>query len=105
MNEISFNDLKRIIKENLNVDKDWEQFKSMFEKVNQDFFVKIKLIIPELSENELRLCAYLRINLANHEIARILNISPYTLKSNRYRIRKKLNLESRIQLEDYIRGI
>ena len=105
MNEISFNDLKKIIKENLNVDKDWEQFKSMFEKVNQDFFVKIKLIGPELSENELRLCAYLRINLANHEIARILNISPGTLKTNRYRIRKKLNLESKTTLEDYIRGI
>lgn len=105
MNEISYNNLKKIIKENLNVEKDWGQFKSMFEKVNQDFFIKIKQIGPELSENELRLCAYLRINLANHEIARILNVSPGTIKTNRYRIRKKLNLENKTTLEDYIRCI
>jgi len=105
MDVMSFTNLKKIIKESLHTDKDWEQFKDMFEKVHRDFFVKLKQLSPELSENELRLCAYLKINLSNHEIVRILNISPGTLKTNRYRIRKKLNIDNKDVLEDYIRGI
>ncbi len=105
MNEVSFKDLNKIIKDSLNIDKDWEQFKSMFEKVHQNFFIKLKQICPELSENELRLCAYLKISLSNHEIVRIFNINPGTLKTNRYHIRKKLNLENKDNLEDYIRKI
>jgi len=105
MSEVSFKDLNKIIKDSLNIDKDWEQFKSMFEKVHQNFFIKLKQICPELTESELRLCAYLKISLSNHEIVRIFNINPGTLKTNRYHIRKKLNLENKDNLEDYIRKI
>jgi len=105
IDEASFKNLNKIIKDSLNAGKDWEQFKSMFEKVHQDFFVKLKRLNSKLSENELRLCAYLKINLSNAEIARIFNINPGTLKINRHHIRKKLNLESKDSLEDYIREI
>ena len=105
LDKASFNNLDRIIKESVNVDKDWEQFKSMFEKVHENFFIKLKQVGPELSENELRLCAYLKINLSNNEIARIFNINPGTLKINRHHIRKKLNLDSKTNLNEYIREV
>ncbi len=66
----SFNDLQRIIRENQNADKEWNQFKELFENVHADFFTGLKAKFPEISENELRLCAYLRINLQNKEIAK-----------------------------------
>lgn len=105
MDKITYNNLKTILKENLNLDKDWEQFKKMFEQVHQDFFTNLKKICPELTENEIRLCAYIRINLQNKEIAKMLNVIPATVATTRYHIRKKLNLDKQTSLEDYIRKI
>jgi tetratricopeptide (TPR) repeat protein len=100
-----YNDLKNILKENLNQDKDWTHFKELFVKVHRNFFSDIKNRYPEITENELRMCAYLRINLRNHEIAKMLNIQPESVKTIRYHIRKKLKIDKDIILEDFIRSI
>ena len=100
----SYNGLQKIVRENLNIDKDWEQFKELFEKVHQDFFTGLKTNFPGLTENELRLCAYLKINLQNKEIAKILNVSPQTVTTSRYRIRKKFRLDNKTVLEDFLRS-
>lgn len=100
-----YTQLKSILKENLDQERDWEHFKRMFEEVHKDFFKNIKAGCPEITENELRLCAYLKINLQNKEIAKILNVTPDSLKTLRCRIRKKLNLQKETILEEYIRGI
>ncbi len=105
MDEFSFKNLNKIIRNSDHADKDWGQFRSMFEQVHEDFFVKLRQLGSELTENELRLCAYLKIGLTNHEIAKIFNINPGTLKTNRYHIRRKLNLDTGDNLEDFIRGI
>ncbi|MHC1774460.1 MAG: tetratricopeptide repeat protein [Lentimicrobium sp.] len=104
LNRESFNDLQRIIRENQNADKEWDQFKELFEKVHADFFTGLKAKFPELTENELRLCAYLRINLQNKEIAKILNVNSATIVTSRYRIRKKMNLDNKTVLEDFLRN-
>lgn len=103
MNRESFNGLQRIIRENQNADKEWKQFKELFEKVHSDFFTGLKASFPELTENELRLCAYLRINLQNKEISKILNVNSATIVTSRYRIRKKMSLDSKAVLEDFLR--
>jgi tetratricopeptide (TPR) repeat protein len=100
----SFNDLQRIIRENQNADKEWDHFKELFEKVHAEFFTGLKAQFPELTENELRLCAYLRINLQNKEIAKILNVNSATVVTSRYRVRKKMNLDNKIILEDFLRN-
>jgi tetratricopeptide (TPR) repeat protein len=105
INKAVYNDLNKTIKDGLNTDKDWDQFKDMFEQVHHNFFLNIKNICPALTENELRFCAFLRINLLNKEIAQMLNSSNDAIKKTRYRIRKKLNLDSKTSLEDYIRNI
>ena len=100
-----YNILKQLLKENLNQDKDWVYFKELFERVHQNFFRNVKKLCPDLTENELRICAYLKINLRNKEIAKILNILPESVKTTRYHIRKKLNIDKEISLEDFIRNI
>jgi len=105
MDNITYNDLKKILKENMNMDKDWEQFKQTFEQVHQDFFNKLRKICPSITNNEMRLCAYLKINLQTKEIAKILSVTPATVETIRYRFRKKLHLDKGTNLENYIREI
>jgi tetratricopeptide (TPR) repeat protein len=105
MDKNSHNKLQRLIQENLNIDKEWDQFREMFEKVHPDFFASLKAGYPDLTEHELRLCAYIRISLQNKEIARILNVSPATINTSRYRIRKKLVMDNKSSLEDFLRKI
>lgn len=105
MDIVSYNAFKRIIKENINLDKNWSQFKELFDKVHSDFFIKLKQRCPELTENELRMCSYIKINLQSKEIARILNINANSVRIFRYRLRKKLGLGPEVSLEDFIRFI
>ncbi|HEY6902326.1 MAG TPA: LuxR C-terminal-related transcriptional regulator, partial [Puia sp.] len=61
-----------------------------------------KTRFPQLSPTDLKLCAYLRLNLASKEIAQILNISLKGVEVSRYRLRKKLNLSPEVNLYDFL---
>jgi ATP/maltotriose-dependent transcriptional regulator MalT len=100
-----YDNLTYLINQNIDTDREWEQFKSLFEKVHNDFFTKLKSFSAGLTENELRLCAYIRIGLRNKEIAKILNVTPDSVKTGRYRIRKKINLDKESDLDVYIRNL
>ena len=67
-------------------------FKEAFNNADKDFIKKLKSIHPNLTPNDLRLCAYLRLNLSSKEIAPLLNISPRSVEVKRYRLRKKMEL-------------
>ena len=62
------------------------------------------LILPLLTVtgNELKLSAYLRMNLSTKEIARLMNISVRGIEISRYRLRKKLGISSEVNLFDYL---
>ncbi|GAA4280715.1 triple tyrosine motif-containing protein [Gaetbulibacter aestuarii] len=94
--------INRIIDRNLSDSDDWKLFEEAFNNADKDFLKKIKSLHPELTSNDLRLCAYLRLNLSSKEIAPLLNISPRSVEVKRYRLRKKLNLEHNSSLSDYI---
>ena len=64
-----------------------------FEKVHKNFFRELKNINPKLTKRELRLCAFVKMNLTNKEIAPLLNISVRGVETARYRVRKKLNVQ------------
>jgi DNA-binding CsgD family transcriptional regulator len=84
------------------MDKEWENFSKHFDKVQSDFLVDIKEIHPNLTGNELKLCAYLRMNLSTKEIAQLMNISARGIEISRYRLRKKLQITSEMSLFDYL---
>ena len=60
---------------------------------------------PGLNNNELLMCAYLRMNLRSKEIAPLLNISVRGVETIRYRLRKKLDLERDASLTDYLKNL
>ncbi|WP_397446884.1 triple tyrosine motif-containing protein [Polaribacter sp. R77954] len=92
----------KIIDKNLNNTDDWKLFQEAFNNADKNFLKKIKTKHPELTPNDLRLCAYLRLNLSSKEIAPLLNISPRSVEVKRYRLRKKMSLPHDANLTNYI---
>ncbi|MEJ2112529.1 MAG: triple tyrosine motif-containing protein, partial [Flavobacteriaceae bacterium] len=92
----------KIIDKNLNHTDDWNVFEEAFNNADKDFLKKIKNMHSNLTHNDLRLCAYLRLNLSSKEIAPLLNISPRSVEVKRYRLRKKIDLSHEESLTDYI---
>ena len=90
------------IDRNLNNQDDWKFFEQAFNNADKDFLRKVKKTHPELTNNDLRLCAYLRLNLSSKEIAPLLNISLSSVEIKRYRLRKKMNLSRNQGLTDHI---
>jgi len=93
------------INRNINQDDSWNVFKEAFDNADKDFLKKIKAIHPCLTPSDLKLCAYLRLNLTSKEIAPMLNISIRSVEIKRYRLRKKLNLLHDDGLVNYILSI
>jgi len=92
----------KLINSNLNNTSDWKLFEEAFNNVDKDFMKKIKILHPSITPNDLRLCAYLRLNLSSKEIAPLLNISHKSVEVKRYRLRKKMGLEHDQSLSNYI---
>jgi DNA-binding CsgD family transcriptional regulator len=82
----------KMIDRNLNNKDDWKFFEEAFNNADKDFLKKVKSTHPSLTNNDLRLCAYLRLNLSSKDIAPLLNISLSSVEIKRYRLRKKMNL-------------
>jgi hypothetical protein len=98
-------ELKKQIQTHLQGANEWEYFKLHFEKVHPGFFSQLKAIYPAFSENELRLCAYIRIGMSAKQLSQILLVLPETINTARYRLRKKLALTPEVSLEDFLRSI
>ena len=91
-----------LIDDNINNKKDWKFFKQAFNNADKDFLDKIKTAHPDLTPNDLKFCAFLRLNLSSKEIAPLLNISTKSVETKRYRLRKRLKLEHDDSLVNYI---
>lgn len=97
-----FNQLIRAINFDLQDDNNWENFARYFEEVHKDFNSNVKTKYPDITSNELRLLALLKMNLSSKEIANILNISQEGIKKARYRLRKKLDITTEDSLQDLV---
>ncbi|WP_047545765.1 triple tyrosine motif-containing protein [Psychroserpens sp. Hel_I_66] len=96
------NSVIKVIDKNLNNTDDWKFFEEAFNNADKDFLKKVKSKHPSLTPNDLKLCAYLRLNLTSKEIAPLLNISPKSVEVKRYRLRKKMELSHEDSLTNYI---
>ena len=97
-----YNQLIRSINFDLQDDNNWQNFSRYFEEVYKDFNRNVKTKYPQVTSNELRLLALLKMNLSSKEIANILNISPEGIKKARYRLRKKLGLTTEDSMQDLV---
>ena len=93
------------INKNINEEDTWNVFKDAFDNADKDFLKKMKLAHPSLTPNDLRLCAYLRLNLSSKEVAPLLNISVRSVEIKRYRLRKKMDLPHEQGLVEYILSV
>ena len=92
----------KIIDRHLNNQDDWKFFEEAFNNADKDFLKKVKDMHPTLTNNDLRLCAYLRLNLSSKDIAPLLNITLSSVEIKRYRLRKKMHLSKNEGLTDHL---
>lgn len=81
---------------------DWDKFATHFDEVNNNFLRKLKSAYPQLSSTDLKICAYLQLNLSSKEIAQLINISLRGVEIRRYRLRKKLQVPGDKTLLDFL---
>lgn len=90
------------LRSDLRLDEDWDRFSIHFDQVHHDFIKKIKDQYPALTPKDHQLCAYLKMNLTTKEIAPLLNISVRGVEISRYRLRKKLDLDKSVNLNEFM---
>ncbi|SEW42097.1 triple tyrosine motif-containing protein [Chitinophaga arvensicola] len=101
----SFKKVMRLFEEAENNEEDWAQFAQHFDDVHNNFLRTLKKLYPDLTTTDLKLCAYLRINLTTKEIAQSMGISVRGVETSRYRLRKKLNIAGETGLYDFLLSI
>lgn len=94
--------IKNTIQNNLYLEADWDKFRLHFEQVHPDFFKNLLTKHPTLTAYEVRLCAYLHIQLSTKEIASLLNINPASVLTAKTRLNKKMNLSGKENLEQQV---
>lgn len=98
-------DIKKLINKYTIHDTNWKDFDQYFESLNKNFYSRLKTKYPEISSNDLKICALIKLNLSIKEMASILNISPDSVKTARHRLRKKLQLSTEENLTDFILSV
>lgn len=83
----------------------WNQFASHFDEINDGFLNKLKERHPGLSRNDLKVCAYLKLHFTSKQIAQLQNITVRGVEIHRYRLRKKLQVETELSLNEYLNTI
>ncbi|WP_428330501.1 ligand-binding sensor domain-containing protein [Mucilaginibacter sp.] len=94
--------IQKVIDEGMSDERDWNIFESSFNEAHENFFKKLKAEHPDLVPNDLKLCAYLRMNMSSKEMASLLNISLRGVEIRRYRLRKKLDLAHDKNLVEFL---
>jgi ligand-binding sensor domain-containing protein/DNA-binding CsgD family transcriptional regulator len=97
-----FRSVFKLVSDTEKKDDDWNHFAIYFDQVHNNFLSIMKTRFPGLSPTDLKLCAYLRLNLTSKEIAQLMNISLKGVEISRYRVRKKLMLSTEVNLYDFL---
>ncbi|MFC4723346.1 LuxR C-terminal-related transcriptional regulator [Geojedonia litorea] len=102
-NYYSYKKLLKNIDNSIGHKDEWEVFEYNFNQVHEEFFNQLKKQFPNLTHKDLKICAYIKMNLSTKEIAPLLNISIRGVETHRYRLKRKLNLENDISIGTYLR--
>jgi len=96
---------RQLINRELHREKEWDDFNLYFESLNKNFFSRLKEAFPEITPNDLRICALIKMNMSIKEMAGIMNISADSVKTARYRLRKKLQLNTEDNLTEFLMNL
>ncbi len=103
--EESIQEVVRFINSNTDIDQGWHKFKITFGEVHPGFFDRLQSAFPHLTDHDIRLSAYLRINISSREIAGLMNVTLDATNKNRQRLRKKLNLLPEADLTEFLKSV
>lgn len=95
INEIKLNSTAKI----------WDDFELRFKEVHADFYNKLNNSHPNLTPNEIKICAFLRLNMTTKEISAITHQSVKSINMARFRLRKKINMDRDENLINYLNNI
>lgn len=98
----ALNSIVKSIEKNLEGENRWRIFKQHFEAVHTGFFNSLIESFNDISQKDLRLCAYLKLGMENKEIAQLLNIAPESVSKAFYRLKLKLKLDREADLRAFI---
>ena len=101
-NHFSYKKLLKRIDSSIGHEDEWEVFEYNFNQVHEEFFNQLKTQFPELTHKDLKICAYIKMNLLSKEIAPLMNISIRGVETHRYRLKRKLNLDNDSSLTNYL---
>jgi DNA-binding NarL/FixJ family response regulator len=90
------------VKTAINDKQHWESFRLYFEKVHPGFFSSLRDRFSKLTLEDIKYCAYLKMQMSNREIANLLNINQESVRVHKYRLKKKMALTKEIDLQKYI---
>jgi DNA-binding response OmpR family regulator/DNA-binding CsgD family transcriptional regulator len=102
-NEKHINQLIEQLKRTPN-DKPWKEFETCFEKVHGDFYSRLQERSPDITANEKKICAFIRLNLSTKEICALTQHSVKSIEVARTRLRKRLGLKREDNLNAFISG-
>jgi hypothetical protein len=94
--------LERNIKQNVENDNNWKKFEENFDMVYENYLKRLGETYPQLNVSDKRLCAFLKMDLSSKDIASALNMSVRSIEMNRYRLRKKMELDRETNLGDFL---
>lgn len=97
--------VKKVIERYFRENGSWEAFETYFNGVYDGFFDRLKTKYPQLTQNEVKICSYIRLGMSTKEIASLMNIEVSSAESARYRLRKNMGLASNESLSNLISGI
>jgi len=97
--------MERNIRQNIENDNNWKRFEENFDLVYENYLKRLGEMYPELNVSDKKLCAYLKMDLSSKDIAPLLNMSVRSVETNRYRLRKKMELDRDMNLSEFLQRL
>ena len=101
----SLADINSKIDSNISSDNIFSKFEEQFNLLHNNFIKNLKSRYPDLSRNELMLCAYTLMDMSTKEIAQLLNISVRGVETMRYRLKKKIIDDKNVDFTEFLKGM
>ena len=102
---LELNNIVSAIKNSINDNKLWEDFKLYFVKTNPNFLFLLARKYPALTQIDLKYCCYLKMNMTNDDIRSLLGINQESVRTHKYRLKKKLSLGKDDSLRAYLQSV
>ncbi|MBN2485438.1 MAG: hypothetical protein JXB34_05665 [Bacteroidales bacterium] len=102
---VGLQDIITKIDEELTDDKDWIYIEPQLDKVYNNFVTKLREKHPDLTLSEIKIAAYVRMDLSTKEISEFMHKTTRAVENDRYRLRKKIGLDTNESLQQYLADI